>query len=95
MTTFTYREAARRVRRAPITIKRWRRNGMPMTWEIREGQRVRVVDEDVLLAWWRDRLDGWPTHQYRLRRMRQQAKNTPALQHADTPIEKKNLPNLY
>ncbi len=71
MTQLTYREAARRVRRSIRTINRWRRAGMPMTWETRDHQRVRVVDEDVLLAWWRDRLDGWPAHQYRLRRQRQ------------------------
>lgn len=42
---------------------------MPMRWEIQHGQKVRVVDEEVLLRWWRDRLDGWPAHQYRLRRI--------------------------
>lgn len=36
-----------------------------MRW--RDGERV--VDEEVLLAWWRDRLDAWPAHQYRLRRI--------------------------
>lgn len=41
---------------------------MPMTWAIQHGQRVRVVDEDVLLAHWRDRLDANPAHQWRLRR---------------------------
>jgi hypothetical protein len=40
---------------------------MPMGWEIRDGQRVRVVEEKILLAWWRQRLQNWPTHQYRLR----------------------------
>lgn len=70
MATLTYREAARTVRRSVFTIKRWRRSGMPMSWEQRDGQRVRVVDEDVLFATLRDRLDAWPSHQYRLRRMR-------------------------
>lgn len=70
MATLTYREAARRVRRSVRTIKRWRLGGMPMGWKIQHGQKVRVVDEEVLLSWWRDRLDGWPAHQYRLRRIR-------------------------
>lgn len=69
MATLTYREAAREVRRSVRTIKRWRRAGMTMTWEQRDGQRVRVVDEDLLFATLRDRLDAWPSHQYRLRRL--------------------------
>lgn len=77
----TYRDAARRVKRSIRTINRWRRGGMPMTWETRDGQRVRVVDETILLKWWRDRMDSWPTHQYRLRRMR-------AEQGGDTPNAK-------
>lgn len=42
---------------------------MPMLWEVRDGQRVRVVREDILLAWWRERLKSDPAHQYRLRKM--------------------------
>jgi transposase len=67
--TLNYREAARRVRRSIRTIKRWRLGGMPMGWEIQHGQQVRVVDEEVLLAWWRERLELNPAHQYRLRRI--------------------------
>lgn len=66
----TYKEAAVRVNRSVRAINRWRRNGMPMTWEIRDEKRVRVVELDTLLAWWRARLTAWPPHQYRLRRMR-------------------------
>lgn len=73
MATLSYREAARTVRRSVRTIKRWRSAGMTMTWEIRQGQRVRVVDEDLLFATLRDRLDAWPSHQYRLRRRRAEA----------------------
>ncbi|WP_279367376.1 hypothetical protein [Microbacterium testaceum] len=73
MATLSYREAARTVRRSVRTIKRWRSAGMTMTWEIRQGQRVRVVDEDLLFATLRDRLDADPVHQYRLRRRRAQA----------------------
>lgn len=69
MASLTYREAASAVRRSVRTIKRWRRAGMTMTWEHRDGQRVRVVDEDLLFATLRDRLDAWPSHQYRLRRL--------------------------
>lgn len=69
MTTLTYREAAARVRRSVLTIKRWRRGGMPMGWEHRDGQHVRVVDEQILLAWWRERMQAWPPHQYRMRKL--------------------------
>lgn len=75
MAQLTYREAARRVRRSIRTINRWRRAGMPMTWATRDGQHVRVVDEDTLLAWWRDRLDANPAHQWRLRRLAAAAEN--------------------
>lgn len=68
MTLLGYREAARRVRRSVRTIKRWRRNGMSMGWQ--HGHRV--VEEGVLLAWWRARLTADPVHQQRLRaRMRE------------------------
>lgn len=69
----TYVEAARRVRRSVRTIKRWRRAGMPMGW----SNGFRVVEEDVLLAWWRARLDAWPTHQYRLRAAQRARNDTP------------------
>lgn len=68
----SYKEAAVRVHRSVRAINRWRRNGMPMTWEHRDGKRVRVVELDTLLAWWRARMNAWPPHQYRLRRMREQ-----------------------
>lgn len=61
-----YRQAARRIGRSENTIKRYRRSGMPMP--IRDGRRV--VREDVLLAWYRERLQAWPIHQQRLRQMR-------------------------
>ena len=67
----TYREAARRVKRSIRSINRWRRQGhITMGWEIRGGQRVRVVDEADLLACFRERLKSDPAHQYRLRRKR-------------------------
>jgi hypothetical protein len=61
----TYRQAAARVDRSVRTIKRWRRGGMQMDLD---GYGRRVVDEEVLLAWWRSRLQACPTHQYRMRR---------------------------
>ena len=60
----TYREAARRVRRSTDTIRRWRRHGMPMRFD---GQGRRIVQEQVLLAWWRERLIADPVHRARLR----------------------------
>jgi transposase len=68
MTQLTYRQAAARVDRSPRTIRHWRQQGMPMGWDIRDGQHVRVVDEEVLLAWFRARLQAWPTHRWRMRR---------------------------
>lgn len=67
MTQLTYREAARRVHRSMRAIRRWRFNGMPMSWDIRDGQRCRVVEERALLAWWRQTLRNDPVHQQRLR----------------------------
>lgn len=69
---FTYREAAARVRRSVVSMKRWRRRrGMPMGWAVRDGQRVRVVREDVLLAYLRSALTADPAHQYRIRKNRE------------------------
>lgn len=67
----TYREGALRVRRSVRTLWRWRKQGMPMSWGMRDGQRVRVVREEVLLAWWRDRMNADPVHQQRLRKHRE------------------------
>ncbi|SDG22247.1 hypothetical protein SAMN04488590_0231 [Microbacterium sp. 77mftsu3.1] len=41
-----------------------------MGWEIRDGQRCRVVEKSVLLKWWRERMKNDPAHQYRLRAQR-------------------------
>ncbi|GGH34081.1 hypothetical protein [Microbacterium album] len=59
-----YRQAAKRVSRSRRTIRRWKARGMPMTFDDR-GRRV--VDEEVLLAWWRGRLLADPIHQARLK----------------------------
>lgn len=64
----TYRQAAKRVNRSVRTINRWRRNGMPMSW--RNG--FRVVEITVLLAWWRERMNADPAHQYRMRALRKE-----------------------
>lgn len=72
MADLTYREAARRVKRSIRTIKRWRRGGMPMTFD-QQGRRV--VTEQTLLAWWRARMTADPAHQYRLRRMREETES--------------------
>lgn len=67
MPLLSYREAAKKVHRTKRCIEYWRARGMEMGWDTRDGQRVRVVDEDVLLAWWRERLKNDPAHRYRLR----------------------------
>lgn len=71
-TWHTYRSAAKRVGRGVSTIANWRRWGMPMEWRTVEGQRARVVREDVLLAHFRQHLTAWPAHQYRMRALRSQ-----------------------
>ncbi len=70
MATLSYREAARTVRRSVRTIKRWRSAGHDHDMGDPAGPAVRVVDEDLLFATLRARLDAWPSHQYRLRRRR-------------------------
>lgn len=63
----TYRSAAARVNRSERTIRYWRQWGMPMEWRLIDGQRARVVREDVLLKHLRLHLAQSPVHQYRLR----------------------------
>lgn len=65
--TYTYRTAAKRVNRSDRTIRHWREWGMPMGWAIIEGQRTRVVTEEVLLAHWRLHMKQNPVHQLRMR----------------------------
>jgi hypothetical protein len=65
---YTYREAARRVGRSVRTLWRWRAEGMPMVWGVRDGQQVRLVREDVLLADFRCFLRRSVVHQARMRR---------------------------
>lgn len=43
---YTYKQAAARVGRAVVTIQRWRRHGMTMSWDTR-GRRI--VDHHTLL----------------------------------------------
>ena len=65
----TYKQAARRVHRTTRTIRGWKQRGMPTV--LRDGKRY--VEEETLLAWWRERLNNWPAHQYRLRKLRRHA----------------------
>ena len=61
-----YQQAARRVGRTKRTIRGWKQHGMPTI--LRDGKRY--VDEEVLLTWWRARLQAWPAHAYRMRALR-------------------------
>lgn len=83
MTMLTYREAAKRVHRKRRAIQYWRARGMPMTWETRNGQRVRVVEETVLLAWFRERCLNNSALQRRIRA--ENASHTPTSDESDTP----------
>lgn len=58
----TYREAASLSGRSIRSINRWRRGGMPMTWEDRDGQRVRVIEKTILQRWFREWLVNNPAH---------------------------------
>ncbi|GAA4762477.1 hypothetical protein [Microbacterium gilvum] len=69
----TYRQAAARVDRSRRTIRRWRLNGMPMTYDA-HGRRV--VAEEVLLAWYRARLIADPIHQARMKARQKQEMGT-------------------
>lgn len=77
-TWLSYAEAAKRVKSSDRTVKRWRREGMPMSWRVDDaGQRYRVVELEVLLAWWRERMAASPVHFYRLRAMAIEQGRTP------------------
>jgi hypothetical protein len=65
MPLLTCEQAAKRVRKDVNTIKRWRRSGLGMT---KDSRGRTVVDEALLLAWWRDRMANDPVHQARMRR---------------------------
>ncbi|MFL1999483.1 hypothetical protein [Microbacterium sp. A1-JK] len=73
-TWHTYTSAAKRVGRSRRTIRHWGAQGMPMSWHTIDGQPTRVVLEQVLLKWYRERLKNDPVHQQRMRvRRRAQA----------------------
>ena len=67
-TWLTYAEAAKRVKSSERTVRHWGQQGMPLAWAERDGQRVRVVELEVLLAFWREKMAGWPAHFYRMRK---------------------------
>ena len=60
----TYRQAAKRTGRSLNTVKRWRRQGMPMETDPR-GRRI--VHQKVLMAWFRARLMADPIMQQKRR----------------------------
>lgn len=64
----TYDQAAARTKSHPETIKRWRRMGL--SFALIDGRRM--VREDALLAFWRERMKADPVHQARIARDRLQ-----------------------
>ncbi|MBB3158292.1 hypothetical protein FHS07_001988 [Microbacterium proteolyticum] len=64
----TYSQAAERVRSHPETVKRWRRMGL--SFALVDGRRM--VREDALLVFWRERMKADPVHQARIARDRLQ-----------------------
>lgn len=67
-TWLTYAEAAKRVKSSERTVRHWGQQGMPLAWAERNGQRVRVVELEVLLKFWRERMAASPVHFYRMRK---------------------------
>jgi hypothetical protein len=66
----SYREAAALVHRSPRTIRHWHTRGyLTMTWETRDGQKVRVAEKAEVQRCFRERLANWPTHRWRLRKL--------------------------
>jgi hypothetical protein len=77
-TWLDYKAAAKRVKSSERTIRNWRQQGMPMEWAVGDaGQKYRVVEEQVLLSWWRQKMQNSPVHQYRMRRKLIEAGETP------------------
>lgn len=68
----TYKAAAKHVGRSVTAIRLWGRQGMPLGWKTIDGQRTRVVREDVLMATFREKLKNDPSHQAKLRRIRRE-----------------------
>lgn len=64
----TYAVAAKKLGRSVRTLKRWQKEGMPTALDDR-GRRL--VRQDVAEGWMRRKLNNWPPHQYRLRRLRE------------------------
>lgn len=62
----TYEQAAKRVGRHVESVKQWRRDGLEFV--MRDGKRM--VLEEHLLAFYRDRLKAWPAHHNRMNRLR-------------------------
>ncbi len=68
-----YAQAAKRVGRSDRCIRMWQRQGMPMQWRTsQDGQRERIVDQEDLLSWFRQKLKADPVHQQRMRTQRQE-----------------------
>lgn len=62
-----------------------------MSWQMHEGQRKRVVREDELLAYFRDRLKANPAHQKHMERLAREA-GRPVPQVVRTPRPKQPRP---
>lgn len=69
----TFTAAATRVGRSRRVIRLWGQQGMPLAWKTIDGQRTRVVREDVLMATFREKLKNNPSHQAKMRRIRRES----------------------
>lgn len=63
-TWYTYTGAAQRVEQDPRTIRNWRWQSMPMSFN---SAGERIPREDHLLEWFRQALQNSPVHYYRRR----------------------------
>ena len=65
----TLAEASREIGRSRRTLMRWKKEGMPTALD---GHGRILVRMDVAGEWKRKKLQGWPPHQYRMRRIREE-----------------------
>lgn len=74
----TYREIAVLFGCSPRTVRWWRTKGyIRMTWDRREGQKVRVATKTEAQRCFRERLKANPVHPYRMRKRIAERRDTP------------------
>lgn len=67
-------------------IRLWLLQGMPMSGQVIEGQRTRVVEKEIFLAHFDLHLKQNPVHQQRMRARRRTAAEAAAQTPEDAPV---------